>query len=107
MAECYPGDQFMDYVHSPQLETLSKGIEEFAEQKSAKRGTFSFWLTYIEMVEILLLFIRATRENNWDLHLSTVRSMLPWFFVADRVNYARYGSVYWLEMSCIEQTHPG
>eukprot|EP00794_Sanderia_malayensis_P001921 gene1921-2178_t len=58
------------------------------------------------MVELLMLFIRATRENNWELHQSAVRSMLPWFFAMDQVNYGRYG-VYWLEMTSLDITHPG
>lgn len=59
------------------------------------------------MVELLLLFIRATRSSDWKLHLSALRSMLPWYFGYDRVNYARYACVYWLEMSTIEISHPG
>jgi hypothetical protein len=53
------------------------------------------------------MFIRATREVNWDLHLTAFRAMLPWFFICDRVNYARYGSAYILEMTALENTHPG
>ena len=53
------------------------------------------------------MFIRATRIVDWDLHLSAFRSMIPWFFACDKVNYSRYGSAYWLEMSSIETTHPG
>ena len=68
----------------------------FIKTKSTSNHTMAYWLLYIEMVQVLLLFIRATRENDWQLHLSAVRSMLPWFFAADRVNYARYGSIYWL-----------
>jgi hypothetical protein len=56
---------------------------------------------------ILLMFIRATRQVDWTLHLSSFRSMLPWFFACDRVNYARYGTAYWLEMMALEKTHPG
>ena len=107
MAESYPNEQFYDCVMSPDLEELSKSLENFARSQSAINPTFAFWLMYIEMVQILLLFIRATRENNWELHLSAVRLMLPWFFVADRIHYARYGTMYWLEMSCLENTHPG
>ena len=86
MVACYPDDQqFIHCVHSPQLESLSKGIEEFAEQKSAKHGTFSLWLTYIAMVETILflfLFIRAaTRENNWQLHLSVKTLLLLLLFI--------------------------
>ena len=53
------------------------------------------------------MFIRATRQVDWDLHLSAFRSMIPWFFACDKVNYARYGSAYWLEMTSLEKTHPG
>jgi hypothetical protein len=53
------------------------------------------------------MFIRATRQVDWDLHLSSFRSMIPWFFACDKVNYARYGSAYWLEMTSLEKTHPG
>ena len=92
---------------SPDFEELSKSLENFARSQSAINPTFVFWLMYVEMVQILLLFIRATRENNWELHLSAVRLMLLWFFVADRIHYARYGTMYWLEMSCLENMHPG
>lgn len=80
--------------------------ETFVRKRSEESPTFAFWSTYIDMVQLLLLFIRATRTSDWKLHLSTLRSMIPWFFVTDRVNYSRYGPCYWLEMSLLERTHP-
>ena len=80
--------------------------ECFVQKRSEESQTFAFWSTYIEMVQLLLLFIRATRTSDWNLHLSTLRSMIPWFFVTDRVNYSRYSPCYWLEMSLLESTHP-
>ena len=62
--------------------------------------------SYIDMVQTLLLFVRATRESDWQLHLSTVRLMMPMFFAYDRVNYARYLPAYWLEMVNLPVTHP-
>ena len=53
------------------------------------------------------MFIRATRQIDWELHLSTFRQMLPWFFVTNKINYARYGTAYWLEMTSLYKTHPG
>ena len=50
---------------------------------------------------------RATREGNWALHLSTMRSMLTWYFGCDCVNYCHYGTAYWLEMTGLQETHPG
>lgn len=48
-----------------------------------------FWLTYLDMVGLLLQFIRATRTGNWSLHLACIENMLPWFFAYDRQNYSR------------------
>ncbi len=96
MAEAYPDEQFEHYVLSPNFESIQNDFDAFVEE-----------IFYLEMVQILLLFIRATLGNNWELHLSAVRSMLPWFFITDPVNYARYGSIYWLEMITINSTHPG
>ena len=57
------------------------------------------------MVQLLLLFIRATRTTDWQLHLSFLKSMFPWFIVTDRINYSRYASSYWLEMKCLDETN--
>ena len=36
-----------------------------------------FWLTFLDMVSILLKTIHATRCGNWDLYLEYVRSIIP------------------------------
>lgn len=79
----------------------------FIENEKKRSKMFEFWSSYIDMVQLLLTFIRATRTTNWMLHLSAVRAMLPWYFAYDRINYARYMSAYWLEMICLDETHPG
>ena len=53
------------------------------------------------------MFIRATRQIDWELYLSAFRQMLPWFFFSNKTNYARYGTAYWLEMMSLDKTHPG
>eukprot|EP00794_Sanderia_malayensis_P001845 gene1845-2078_t len=106
MADAYPDEEFKDYVLSPQLEFFQNKFNIYVKEKSQTNKTMTLWMVYMEMVQTLLVFIRATRENDWELHLSAVRSMLPWFFAADRFNYARYGSIYWLEMISINETHP-
>ena len=39
----------------------------------------------------MMMYIRAEREADWCLHLTAVKEMLPYFFAAGHVNYARYG----------------
>ena len=57
------------------------------------------------MAEILLGLPKASREGNWELHVSTVRKMISWCFAYDKVNYARYLSSYLSEMSHLEEEH--
>lgn len=105
MTASYP--DFGDFLQLTRFTKIMDNFSLFMKTKSASNRTMAYWLLYIEMVQVVLLFIRATRENNCQLHLYAVRSMLPWFFAADRVNYSRYGSIYWLEMISLDKTHPG
>ena len=78
----------------------------YVDIQSDNNPTFHFWSSYIEMVQLLLLYIRATRTSNWHLHLQVVRLMLPWFFVTDRTHYSRYLPCYLIEMLTLAETHP-
>ena len=82
----------------------------FAEYTLHLRNTngplSAFWMSYIEMIELLLHMIRASREGNWELHLSCVRQMLPWCFSYDAINYARYMSAYYSDMTSLPDEHP-
>ena len=49
-----------------------------------------FWISYIEMVELLLNVLYACRAGNWDLLLEYIRDILPFAFAYDHINYARY-----------------
>lgn len=66
----------------------------------------AFWMSYIGMVEILLCLIRASREGNWMMHLAAIRAIIPWFFAYDKLNYARYLTYYYAQMSRLETDHP-
>ena len=55
--------------------------DQFIERKSDENPSFSFWSNYIEMVQLVLLYIRATRTSDWSLYLSSLRSMIALFFV--------------------------
>ncbi|KAJ8048056.1 hypothetical protein HOLleu_00222 [Holothuria leucospilota] len=73
---------------------------------SKANATFAFWTSYINMVEDVLLLTRATRTGNWELHMSTIRRILPWMFAYDRSKYSLYLSAYYMEMRDLATTHP-
>ena len=85
---------------------ILQDYQKYVTDKAKNNPTYQFWNSYIEAVQLLLTFIRATRESNWNLHLASVRLMLGWYFACDMTNYARYLPVYWSEMTNLKQTHP-
>lgn len=87
------------------LQTLWKRFLEYLRQDNGKMS--AFWMSYIDMVEgVLLALLRGAREGNWNLHLSAIRSMIPWCFAYDKVNYARYLPAYYTEMMKLPTEHP-
>lgn len=63
-------------------------------------------MSYVDMVEIVLNLVRASREGNWALHMASIRSIIPWTFAYDNLNYARSLTAYYSEMSHIEHEKP-
>ena len=60
----------------------------------------------MDMIEIVLGLLRASREGDFELHLNAVRHMIPWFFAYDRLNYARYLPYYYVQMTQLNLDHP-
>ena len=83
-----PYDKYLDHLHN-------------------SNGKLSnFWMSYLDIVEILLNLLRASREGHSELHLSAIRKMIPWCFAHNNLNYAHYLSAYVSEMSHLEEEHP-
>ena len=55
------------------------------------------------MVKVLLLFIRAQRDADCHLCLEAFKQMLPYFYLYDHTNYAKWGIVYLAEMNQLPQ----
>ena len=51
----------------------------------------SYWVSYVDMVEALLALIHASREM---LHLAVIRNIILRTFAYDKLNDAKYFSVY-------------
>ena len=49
------------------------------------KGQPKFLRNYMIIFETLLLFVRATREQNWELHLSVLNELNPYFFAFDMI----------------------
>jgi len=52
-------------------------MTEFDEQKERQSLLFKFVRTYMRMVLLIYMFIRATRDGLWELHLSSLDAGCP------------------------------
>ena len=65
------------------------------EKDATKSRTAKVWVENIIIhVLIMMIYVRAEREAEWSLHIWAMLQMIPYFFAAGHVNYARYGLYY-------------
>lgn len=52
----------------------------------------SFWLSYMEMTNILMMNIRSLRSQTFDEFLRSMKEMLLWWKINDNDKYSRLSS---------------
>lgn len=66
--------EFKDTMASPRFEEVSQLFCSYTHYLRHGNGKLSkFWMSYVDMVEILLGLLRGSREGDWELHLSSIR----------------------------------
>ena len=100
-AENISGETWLEFqlVHS-----CSQDYLDFLRTENGDLSTF--WMSYVDMVEIVLGLVRASREGDLEHHLMSIRAMIPWCFAYDRLNYARYLPYYFATMCCLSMDYP-
>ena len=69
------------------VSVILTGFLQYLDQLHNLQGQLA---SFLDLADIMLDLIRASREGNWPLHLSGMNRMLPWCFAYDKQNYARY-----------------
>jgi len=77
---------------------LQQHLKDFIKARSEMSDNFSFWWSYVEMVQILLNFTRSMRDGIWDLYLWSLSAMLPYLARYDHSNYHKSLTIYIAEM---------
>ena len=57
----------------------------------------------MKMFEVFLLFIQASREENWELHVASLELMISYFFLHDQLNYVRFTPLYIATMMALKE----
>ena len=75
--------------------TCYDGLIGVLESLSQKSNLAEHWIeNLIKPVLLMMMFVKAEREGDFTLHLLCCKMMMPYFFAAKHVNYARYGICY-------------
>ena len=102
------GEKFQQCIFrlSQLLDPVVDQLKCYHNQQSELSATFVYWEQYIGMVEILICYIRAKREGDWNLHLESVAQVIQYFLAYDHINYARWASVYLIDMKLLSSSAP-
>ena len=74
-----------------EVKTFDKRMQG-PKARASKSRTAKHWVE--NLILPVLLMLRAEREGEWALHLWVVNEMMPYFFAAGHIHYARYGLIY-------------
>ncbi len=99
---------FSSVLQNTQSSKLMDFWNNFLDHLRHNNGDLSaYWMSYMDTVESVLLgLLRGSHEGNWNLHLNAIRIMIPLCSAYDKVNYARYLSVYYAKMTNLPETDP-
>lgn len=99
-------DNYNDVISSKEMQDYSNKLALFKESLAGKGKLAKFWLSFLEMCELLFNIIYATRSGYWSLYLVSLRQALPWFFAYDRPNYSRYLTAHYQDLVRLEKDFP-
>lgn len=79
----------MDFENEINSDEMTKIRDKFIKEieKNQKRGpTSALWIQYWDMLCIVRNFVKAERASMWELHLESVKQMLPFFHATGHFN---------------------
>lgn len=82
-------------------ELNGSSFEVWKENMIRKSPTFQYWDTILSIEMLILVFIRAHRENNFPLYVEALEAIVGYFFAFDRYNYARWVPVHIRDMTSL------
>ena len=100
------GTKHKDLVTAMETDDLQERLLRFDEVMESQCPLFKFARDYMKFVMCILMFIRASREGDWNLHLESLKALAKYFFAHDRLNYARMVPLYLAQMHGLKIDDP-
>ena len=101
-----PYDNYTEHLkqHGEIMEFIKRSgiLDKIATFKKNLNNQALFLHNFMTMIEGLLLFVQASRQCLWSLHLYSLDYFVKYFFAHDQRNYARMAPVYLSTMAELE-----
>ena len=87
-------------------QTMYNKFLDVREKLKAGEPLQEFWMSFLEMIELLLNTINAIRAGNWELLLECIWNILPYTFAHGNINYASYLTAMLADMLQLPEDFP-
>ena len=62
-----------------------------------------YWLSFMYMVEILIMNIHSIMLRNWEHFKDSLRPMTPWLQIYDKIHYGKWLPNLWADISNLSE----
>ena len=62
-----------------------------------------YWLSFMYMVEILIMNIHSIMLRNWEHFKDSLRPMTPWLQIYDKIHYGKWLPNLWVDISNLSE----
>ena len=100
------GTKHKDLLTAMETDDLQERLLRFDEVMESQCPLFKFARDYKKFVMCILMFISASRERDWNLHLESLKALAKYFFTHDSLNYARMVPLYLAQMHRLKIDDP-
>ena len=85
-------------VHEQAVDQLTKQLDDRGEEVTLKSRTGKLWMKYLNMIRLLLLFIRADGTGDWNFHLFCILKTIQILHAGGHTAYAKSNRLYLQQM---------
>ena len=86
--------------------TSPLSLMKWLEERALTSQMCFYWKLILDFQVLVLTYIRATREGNFQVYIESFKSIVKWYFALDHYNYARWGTVHCFDLMFLEKTCP-
>ena len=83
-----------------------KSPYDWLSKKASKNEMCFFWKMVFDFEATYLMFLRAEREENFELYITTLRKLVKWYFIFDKFHYSRWLTIHIFDLITLPTQFP-